>query len=98
MTRMVEFEVTHQLTDRTFLKRWREDSQHCPCCGEAQLWVESGDGDYYHGPTVVCLACGEHGNISFGGSNKWSDEAVEQIKQALKETDPQKDQQTGEQK
>lgn len=29
----------------------------CPQCGQSQVWVEDGPGDYYAGPTHYCLAC-----------------------------------------
>lgn len=30
---------------------------YCPKCGQHQVWVDTGPGDYYSGPTHYCLAC-----------------------------------------
>jgi hypothetical protein len=36
---------------------WNEEARHCPYCGVAPVYVESGDGDYYVGPKYICVAC-----------------------------------------
>lgn len=41
----------------------REPTTFCPCCGEQQVWVEDSAGDYYVGPTYLCVACGATGNM-----------------------------------
>ena len=30
---------------------------YCPECGEQRVMVENGEGDYYAGPTHLCLVC-----------------------------------------
>lgn len=36
---------------------WIEDDYKCPYCGVTPVYVQSGDGDYYVGPTYICAAC-----------------------------------------
>lgn len=30
---------------------------YCLKCGEKEVWVEAGDGDFYEGPDYVCTSC-----------------------------------------
>lgn len=34
---------------------------YCPECGNLGIWEQKGQGDYYHGPDQVCLACAWEG-------------------------------------
>ena len=30
----------------------------CPHCGLNGVWIECSEGDYYQGPTFICVECG----------------------------------------
>lgn len=34
-----------------------ETDLFCPNCGKQNVWVESGEGDYYQGPAHYCISC-----------------------------------------
>jgi hypothetical protein len=33
------------------------DIKYCPNCSGCNVWVESGEGDYYQGPEYLCIDC-----------------------------------------
>lgn len=35
----------------------------CPSCGKQEVWDERGQGDYYQGTTLFCLACNSFFNL-----------------------------------
>lgn len=39
-------------------ERWRRTDYYCPICGTRAVWEEEGAGDYYAGPSILCIACG----------------------------------------
>jgi hypothetical protein len=42
----------------SYTETWACDGEmHCPHCGEQEVWIEQGGGDYYVGVQHVCLAC-----------------------------------------
>ena len=38
------------------------DGTICPGCGSRETWVQDDEGDYYDGPTYLCVACGSDGH------------------------------------
>lgn len=42
----------------TITKWWIPAECCCVQCGGREVWVENDVGDYYHGPTYLCLPCG----------------------------------------
>ena len=39
-------------------KEWEYDRDtHCPSCGEKTVFIECNDGDYYEGPSHICINC-----------------------------------------
>jgi hypothetical protein len=47
--------------------KWKRcPDTHCPCCGSKAVYVEDSDGDYYCGPTYVCIICEESGSMWAG--------------------------------
>jgi hypothetical protein len=40
--------------------KFEPDDCHCPHCGEKQVWVDTGPGDYYEGESYFCLGCERH--------------------------------------
>lgn len=30
---------------------------YCPNCGKKEVWTDNGVGDYYEGPTFLCISC-----------------------------------------
>lgn len=47
-------EVAQPDIREVLLEHGHETELHCPGCGRRGLWVEAGDGDYYHGPIHWC--------------------------------------------
>lgn len=41
----------------TTIRFYRKTSLHCPHCGQQEIWIEAGDGDYYVGPGIICAQC-----------------------------------------
>ncbi len=44
---------------------WELLEIYCPECGKKRVWRETSEGDYYVGPTYLCVACGAGGQILF---------------------------------
>lgn len=42
----------------TITKWWIPAECCCVGCGAINVWVEDAVGDYYHGPTYLCITCG----------------------------------------
>ncbi len=40
---------------------WIKAGCFCPGCGGEATWVQNSEGDYYNGPTYVCLGCESRG-------------------------------------
>ena len=43
--------------------KWERVGCHCPSCGSCDTWRETGEGDFYVGPTYWCLCCDGTGNM-----------------------------------
>ena len=48
----IRYELGH-----SYEETWIQTNYHCPYCGYDQVWVEDHSGDYYTGPTHLCVAC-----------------------------------------
>jgi len=44
----------------TYIFEYYKSELYCPNCGEKTVWIEQGEGDYYEGPTHVCISCLEY--------------------------------------
>lgn len=65
--------------------RWKGDESdesvvitdlHCPSCGQQNVFMEEGEGDYYEGPTHYCNTCNYTFSMPSGGPNpdlKWDE-------------------------
>ena len=64
---------------------WREydhdEALFCPHCGEKTVYVEQGAGDYYVGPTHLCVSC--HFSFSLPGGAKSTGTELKIIKQLI---------------
>ena len=51
--------VTVDYGSHKYKEVWEPDGvPFCPHCGQPDVWVECSEGDYYEGPTFLCLMCG----------------------------------------
>jgi hypothetical protein len=67
---------------------YEETSLFCPQCGKRAVWSETGAGDYYCGPTHVCLECSNSFTIQESGEGELSRSIAEQLRtETLAETD-----------
>lgn len=55
MKKEVTFEnyFGHQNHTKTF----ELTAYYCPNCGKKEVWSDHGAGDYYEGPTFLCVSC-----------------------------------------
>jgi hypothetical protein len=54
MTFDVKYEAGH-----TYRETWTHNKDiHCPACGKRTIWTEQSDGDYYQGPSSICISPG----------------------------------------
>ena len=99
--RPVRGECPLKTEDITVTKRYRlghcctqtfeTTALHCPRCGAASVWVETGPGDYYQGPKHICIACGGAFYVHLSDESSGETvtaQAVEQIKDAVRERTP----------
>ena len=67
----------------SYNERWDYDEEmFCPNCGVKGIWFEWGEGDYYLGPTHICLAC--NAEFSLPSLRVISNEADEPYPQRFK--------------
>lgn len=57
MTARVEVTVRYR-RGHTLTRPYVPADMFCPSCAGRTVWVEDGQGDYYQGPTHVCVSCG----------------------------------------
>lgn len=38
-------------------EKWSRTELHCPSCGQIGVWVEDSPGDWYEGPSHLCVGC-----------------------------------------
>lgn len=62
------------------------EGMYCPECGAQTVWVETGDGDYYVGPTWYCTTCSTDFNYMPGRAEP--DWQTRQIVAALRDEPP----------
>lgn len=53
----VKLDVKYSL-GHSYPERWKRDTYYCPNCGKQNVWSEQGEGDYYYGPSSLCVDCG----------------------------------------
>jgi transposase-like protein len=70
--RQVRLDVHYEL-GHTYQERWDRTRLHCPQCGLTEVWVEFGEGDYYAGPSHLCVACGASFNLPGGCRTRTTD-------------------------
>lgn len=52
----VSLDVRYAL-GHSYPETWEWTTFHCPNCGRQEVWREHGEGDYYQGPSHLCIAC-----------------------------------------
>lgn len=55
---------------------------HCPSCGETDVWVEVGRGDFYQGPEHICIACDSSFYVQGIGPVDHNDDLPPKIREA----------------
>ncbi len=53
VTVKIRFKAGHSYTF-TYKK---DKDLFCPQCGQKEVWVEQGEGDYYFGESHLCISC-----------------------------------------
>lgn len=55
---MEKVKVCHEYAgSHHYMKTFAKTEHYCPGCGEQQVWVDEGPGDYYLGSDYVCANC-----------------------------------------
>jgi ribosomal protein L37AE/L43A len=67
----------------TSVEQWTESEYHCPDCGASPVYVEPGEGDYYAGPTYICVACEAQFTLGSVYPNELSRERATLIRAAV---------------
>ena len=65
--------------------RFDHDELFCPFCGQQTVWTEDDAGDFYYGPTILCVNCNNSMAITqwdFGKPTDENAQTVTQIKEA----------------
>lgn len=50
-------EVTIKFHWGEYKTTYLKEEVFCPNCGEKKVWSENSEGDYYIGPTYLCIGC-----------------------------------------
>lgn len=58
--------VTYDFKTHTLRAEFESTEYFCPSCGKQTVWVETGEGDYYVGPSYYCTSCCAMFNLSGG--------------------------------
>lgn len=58
--------VTYDFKTHTLRAEFESTEYFCPSCGKQTVWVETGDGDFYVGPTHLCTSCSSEFELPSG--------------------------------
>lgn len=53
-----EYPKTERHDGHHYWREYEKEKYFCLNCGKQEVWAEQGEGDYYCGADLVCVACG----------------------------------------
>lgn len=81
--KQIQVEIKYKL-GHTYKFKYDETDSHCPNCGNKSVWVEHGEGDFYCGPTYLCISCNYAFYIPIEKKAEYTEQqAIDQIKKEL---------------